>query len=102
MSETGEALKDGQAAQDAAEAKRGRGKAGRVQSLKEKLEKLEREAETVRQKLQEQRRKEREGNARQIAVFVQKEDLADFSIETWRAALPKIRAALEASEPAEG
>jgi hypothetical protein len=102
MSETGEALKSGQEAHDVTEAKRGRAKAGKVQSLKEKLEKLEREAETVRQKLQEQRRKEREGNARQIAVFAQKEDLADFSIETWRVALPKIRAALESAEQAEG
>jgi hypothetical protein len=75
--------------------KRGQPKQGRVQSLQEKLAKIESEAEKLRQRLQEERRKERDGNARQITALVQKEDLAEFTIEAWRAALPKIRAALQ-------
>ncbi len=101
MSDTAKDEKAVTTAQQTADLKRGRVRAGKVQSLQEKLEKLEREAETVRQRLQEQRRKEREGNARQIAVFVQKEDLADFSVDAWRLALPKIRDALESVQTAE-
>lgn len=102
MSEKGEAPNNVAEAPNSTEPQKGRIRAGKVQTLQEKLEKLEREAEAVRQKLQAQRRKEREGNARQITVFVQKEDLADFSIEAWRSALPKIREALESAEAAAG
>lgn len=69
-------------------------KPSRTKTLEERLAALEAQAKSLREKLRDEQRKEREENARAVAAMLKSEDLESFSIEIWRTALPEVRAAL--------
>ncbi len=69
-------------------------KQSRAKTLEERLAALEAQAKSLREKLRDEQRKEREENARAVAAMLKAEDLESFSIEVWRAALPEVKAAL--------
>lgn len=69
-------------------------KPSRTKTLEEKLAALEAQAKSLREKLRDEQRKEREENARAVAAMLKSEDLESYSIEVWRSALPEVKAAL--------
>ncbi|OYU43482.1 MAG: hypothetical protein CFE44_18130 [Burkholderiales bacterium PBB4] len=69
-------------------------KPSRAKSLEEKLLALEAQAKTLREKLREEQRKERDENARAVAALLKSEDLEGFGVDAWKGALPEIKAAL--------
>lgn len=69
-------------------------KPSRTKTLEERLAALEAQAKSLREKLRDEQRKEREENARAVTAMLKSEDLESFSIEVWRTALPEVRAAL--------
>ncbi len=78
-----------------AQAKEKVGRQSRAQTLREKLALLEAQAKTLRDKVREEERKEREDNARAIVQLLRSEELDGFGIEAWRKATPQIKALLE-------
>lgn len=73
-------------------------KQSRAQSLREKLAAVEAQAKTLRDKVREEERKEREDNARAIVQLLRSEELDGFGIEAWRIATPQIKALLEKAD----
>lgn len=78
-----------------AQAKEKGARQSRAQTLREKLALLEAQAKTLRDKVREEERKEREDNARAIVQLLRSEELDGFGIEAWRKATPQIKALLE-------
>jgi alanyl-tRNA synthetase len=69
-------------------------KPSRSKNLEERLAAIEAQAKTLREKLRDEQRKEREENARAVAAMLKAEDLDGFDITAWRIALPELKAAL--------
>lgn len=75
-------------------------KPSRTKTLEERLAALEAQAKSLREKLRDEQRKEREENARAVAALQKTEGLDVFDVEAWAAAMPQVKALLEKAQSA--
>lgn len=70
----------------------------RAKNLEAQLAEMEKKTKSLREKLREEQRKERDENARAVAALHKAESLDVFDADAWAIAMPQVKALLEKAQ----